>query len=329
MIKESDIRSDQVLKKYQKLVDLDSKKLLKNKRNFKNINLKKIGLGKMSHAFKKKGYNYLECQNTGTLIVNPRPSMTDLSNFYKNSKSNDFWYKNFFLPKLRQRVNFTIKPKINFLTKNFKSYQKKRIIDIGCGSGDFLINLKKKWKNAKLFGLEPSETMSKKFKDNDIKIINDVIENFKVKKKFDVATCFELFEHVYDPNLFIKSLSNVLSRNGLLYLSTLNADGFDIKYLRESSNSIYPPYHLNFFSIKSMKKILSLNNFKEIKIITPGKLDFDIVNKNLNFVKDPVFKKILTILNKKKLNLSEMKEIQKVIHVNNLSSHMLIMAKKK
>ena len=183
MIKESDIRSDQVLKKYQKLVDIDSKKLLKHKRNFKNINLKKIGLEKMSHAFKKKGYNYLECQNTGTLIVNPRPSKTDLSNFYKNSKSNDFWYKNFFLPKLRQRVNFTIKPKINYLTKNFKSYQKKRIIDIGCGSGDFLINLKKKWKNAKLFGLEPSETMFKKFKDNDIKIINNVIENFKVKKK--------------------------------------------------------------------------------------------------------------------------------------------------
>ena len=133
MIKESDIRSDQVLKKYQKLVDIDSKKLLKHKRNFKNINLKKIGLGKMSYVFKKKGYNYLECQNTGTLIVNTRPSKTDLSNFYKNSKSNDFWYKNFFLPKLRQRVNFTIKPKINYLTKNFKSYQKKRNIDIGCG----------------------------------------------------------------------------------------------------------------------------------------------------------------------------------------------------
>ena len=328
MIKESEIRSNQVLKNYQRLVDIDSKRLLKKKRFFKSINLKRIGLGKMSQAFKKKGYNYLECQNTGTLIVNPRPSRTDLFNFYKDSKSNDFWYNNFFLPKLKQRINFTIKPKVNYLTNNFKSYHNKRIIDIGCGSGDFLVNLKKRWKKSKLFGLEPSETMSKKFKDNDIKIFNNVIEKFKVNKKFDVVTCFELFEHVHDPHIFIKSLNNILSRGGLIYLSTLNIDGFDIKYLRENSNSIYPPYHLNFFSIKAMKKLLSLNGFNKIKIITPGKLDFDIVNKNLTYIKDPVFKKILSILNKKKLSLSELKDIQKVIQFNNVSSHMLIMAKK-
>ena len=97
----------------------------------------------MTYAFSKKGYDYLECSNTGTLIVNPRPTRKDLSGFYKNSKSNEFWYEKFFLPKLSQRVNFTIKPKINYLIKNFKSYQKKRIIDIGCGSGDFLVHLKK------------------------------------------------------------------------------------------------------------------------------------------------------------------------------------------
>lgn len=329
MIKESDIRSDKTLKEYQKLVDQDSKKLLKRRKKFKTIDLKSLGLGKMTHAFKKKGYDYLECSSTGTLIVNPRPSKKDLSKFYKDSKSNNFWYEKFFLPKLKQRVNFTIRPKINYLTKNFKSYRKKKIIDIGSGSGDFLIHLKKKWKYAKLYGLEPSDKMSEKFKDKDVIIYKNVIEDFKPKKKFDLVTCFELFEHVYNPNIFIKSLNNILSKNGLLYLSTLNAKGFDIKYLREKSKSIYPPYHLNFFTIKSMKKILTLNGFKNIKIITPGMLDFDITNKNYKYVKDPVLKKILQVLNRKKINYLDIKEIQKVIHSNDLSSHMLVMAKKK
>ena len=329
MIKESDIRSDKTLNEYQRLVDKDSKKLLKRKKYFKNLNHKKLGLGKMTYAFSKKGYDYLECSNTGTLIVNPRPTRKDLSGFYKNSKSNEFWYEKFFLPKLSQRVNLTIKPKINYLTKNFKSYQKKRIIDIGCGSGDFLVHLKKKWKHAKLFGLEPSDKMSKKFKDKEIVIINNVIEEFKPKKRFDLVTCFELFEHVFDPDIFIKSLSDILSKNGLLYLSTLNAKGFDIKYLRENSKSIYPPYHLNFFTIKSMRKILSSNGFKNIKIITPGMLDFDIILKNYNYVKDPVLSKILQVLNKKKIISSEIGEIQKAIYLNNLSSHMLVMAKKR
>ena len=329
MIKESDIRSDKTLKEYQKLVDQDSRKLLKRKKNFKSINLKKLGLGKMTYAFTKKGYDYLECSKTGTLIVNPRPTRKDLFKFYKSSKSNVFWYEKFFLPMQKQRVNFTIKPKINYLTKNFTSFQKKKIIDIGCGSGDFLINLKKKWKHAKLYGLEPSDKMSEEFKKKDIVIFKNVIEEFNPKKKFDLVTCFELFEHVYDPNIFIKSLNNILSKNGLLYLSTLNAVGFDIKYLRENSKSIYPPYHLNFFTIKSMRKILTLNGFKNIKIITPGMLDFDIINKNQKYVKDPVMKKILQILNNKKINSSDIKKIQKTIYLNNLSSHMLVMAKKK
>ena len=40
-------------------------------------------------------------------------------------------------------------------------------------------------------------------------------------------------------------------------------------------------------------------------------------------------KKILQILNNKKINSSDIKKIQKTIHLNNLSSHMLVMAKKK
>ena len=38
----------------------------------------------MNFAFSKKGYDYLECLSTGSLIANPRPSRSDLSKFYKN-----------------------------------------------------------------------------------------------------------------------------------------------------------------------------------------------------------------------------------------------------
>ena len=96
MIKESDIRSDKTLKEYQKLVDQDSRKLLKRKKNFKSINLKKLGLGKMTYAFTKKGYDYLECSKTGTLIVNPRPTKKDLFKFYKIQNLTNFGTKNFF-----------------------------------------------------------------------------------------------------------------------------------------------------------------------------------------------------------------------------------------
>lgn len=169
--------------------------------------------------------------------------------------------------------------------------------------------------------------MSKSIKNKKIKIFNGTIENFRSKIKFDVATCFELFEHVHDPGIMIKSISNILSKNGLLYLSTLNANGFDIKYLKENSKSIYPPYHLNFFTVKSMEKLLKLNGFKKINIITPGKLDFEIVRKNKKNIKDPVIKEIFSLLSKR-LNDKEISKFQKIIQFNKLSSHMLVIAKK-
>ena len=42
----------------------------------------------------KKGYDYLECSNTGTLIVNPRPTRKDLSGFYKIQNPMNFGTKN-------------------------------------------------------------------------------------------------------------------------------------------------------------------------------------------------------------------------------------------
>ena len=77
-----------------------------------------------------------------------------------------------------------------------------------------------------------------------------------------------------------------------------------------------------------MCKILTLNGFKNIKIITPGMLDFDIINKNQKVCEGSSYEKILQILNNKKINSSDIKKIQKTIYLNNLSSHMLVMAKK-
>ena len=56
--------------------------------------------------FRKKGYDYLECSKTGTLIVNPRPTRKDLFKFYKNSKSNEFWYEKFFFTYAKTKSKF-------------------------------------------------------------------------------------------------------------------------------------------------------------------------------------------------------------------------------
>ena len=47
-------------------------------------------------------------------------------------------------------------------------------------------------------------------------------ENFKIKKKFDVVLNMEIVEHVEDINLFLKSCSDLMKKNGIMFVATLN-----------------------------------------------------------------------------------------------------------
>jgi len=47
-------------------------------------------------------------------------------------------------------------------------------------------------------------------------------ETLKTKIKFDVILNMEIIEHVKDIDLFIKESSNLLKKNGLMFIATLN-----------------------------------------------------------------------------------------------------------
>jgi len=47
-------------------------------------------------------------------------------------------------------------------------------------------------------------------------------ETLKIKKKFDVILNMEIVEHVEDINFFIKKSSELLKKNGLMFIATLN-----------------------------------------------------------------------------------------------------------
>ncbi len=61
-------------------------------------------------------------------------------------------------------------------------------------------------------------------KKNGLKInyICSSPEILKIEKKFDVILNMEILEHVEDVNFFIKKSSELLKKNGLMFIATLN-----------------------------------------------------------------------------------------------------------
>ena len=91
-MKESDIRNNSILMRYQTLVDKDVKKYFKKNSNFKNVNYNSWGCKKVKKIFNKKNFNYYQCLETKTIFANPRPSPEVLEDFYSNSNSSNFWF---------------------------------------------------------------------------------------------------------------------------------------------------------------------------------------------------------------------------------------------
>ena len=99
-------------------------------------------------------------------------------------------------------------------------------MDIGCGGG--LLSEPMCRLGANVVGIDASQKNIEiaKFhaKKNKLKI--DYIcaspETLKTKKKFDVILNMEIVEHVNDINFFIKQSSNLLKKDGLMFIATLN-----------------------------------------------------------------------------------------------------------
>jgi len=120
----------------------------------------------------------------------------------------------------------------NNIIKHFKTkpstrpLKKINILDIGCGGG--LLSEPMCKLGANVVGIDASKKNIEiaKFhaKKNNLKInyICSSPEKIKIKKKFDVVLNMEIVEHVDDINFFIKKSSELLKKNGLMFIATLN-----------------------------------------------------------------------------------------------------------
>ena len=127
--------------------------------------------------------------------------------------------------------------RIEYITNNIKKHYgiKKdkdnylnglNILDIGCGGG--LLSEPMSRLGGNVTGIDASEKniISAKIhaKQNNLNIsyFCNSPENFKSNKKFDLVLNMEIVEHVEDVNFFIKKSSELLKKNGLMFVATLN-----------------------------------------------------------------------------------------------------------
>ena len=138
------------------------------------------------------------------------------------------------------------------------------ILDVGCGTGDFLrgVNF---LPNTSKFGLDLTVSSVEACLKSGLQAFCGTIEEgmesgYLKKGMFDVVTSFHCLEHVCDPVAFVRSLMDVTQKGGQIYLSTPYSpmsfeDGwFDVLN--------HPPHHLTRWNLKSYQQLAKLLDIK-------------------------------------------------------------------
>jgi len=141
------------------------------------------------------------------------------------------------------------------------------VADIGCGAGSFLDSIKGYVRRA--IAIEPSMLFRRSLEKRGYITYPYITDALSVyENKVDIAVSFSVLEHIDNPLLFLKQIRNILSSTGKLIISTPNADDILLQVLPD----VYPQFfyrkaHLWYFNSISLKKVLELAGYKEIKII--------------------------------------------------------------
>lgn len=121
------------------------------------------------------------------------------------------------------------------------------ILDIGCGSGGLLLNLKRAGFN-NLTGLDPF--LAADVETNGMRLLRK--ELFELEGEFDVVMLHHAFEHMAEPQRVLKQLNRILCPNGQVILRTPVSDGYAWKQYGVNWHQLDAPRHLFVHTRKSM-----------------------------------------------------------------------------
>ena len=138
-------------------------------------------------------------------------------------------------------------------TRSLRGKGTVKVLDFGCGDGDFLSSCQLFGFNC--VGIEFSASRHQRRSIDFYPSLQEMINDSGTDADFDAITMFEVLEHLPDPRQTLADLSEYLKTGGIFVLETPNCTNVNNILSMEDYRLIHPLGHVNAFTPDTMIKI--------------------------------------------------------------------------
>jgi SAM-dependent methyltransferase len=216
-----------------------------------------------------QSFHLERCPYCRAVFVNPHPTRVEINRFFSDEglfvKSTD--------PEGRQRSMINERdrrrPEFAGYVRRIKgSLPGGRALDVGCGLGLFLELLGPKFER---LGLDINPLAARFVRERlDCEVQEgDAMEADFPIGGFDLISVMQTLDHFESPGVFLRRTAHWLRQGGLLFLSSLiNINSPGARLFKEDFRLLHP-FHLAYFSPRTVRQVLSRLGFRVIRIEYP------------------------------------------------------------
>lgn len=221
----------------------------------------------MKPWFWREGFMYLRCRLCGSTSIDPVPTGKQITSYYSRKfKSGNYHLVRVFALQYKRIYQQYVDALTARLAETGEKIAGKKILDVGCFTGDFLELMERA--GASVYGTELQKSAvkiaSKRFPG---RIFSADLEtkNFPAKK-FQIVSLLGLIEHVTSPDQLLTSTTRLLESEGVLIIQTPDAGSRFARLLGKWWPPLSPIEHIHVFSALGLKLLLSKYGYTDIRI---------------------------------------------------------------
>ena len=201
------------------------------------------------------------CLDCGAVFLNPRPTDEQLKQAYDDSYYGTGESK--FGSTIEKVLDVFRGARVRRVCKFVKPGS--RVLDIGCGSGDFLKKLSGKGFHA--FGTELEGRAARRAMQLDgVKVKTGPLQEKDFDENFFDAVCmWHVFEHLTEPKRTMEIVSEILKPGGFLFLSMPNIESIQSRLFKGNWLHLDLPRHLFYLSPEKLVSVMKGFRFSMVQ----------------------------------------------------------------